>query len=332
MTLWVWGGFIAFVLFLLAADLGLLNRKAATISAGRAMFFTGGTIVMALGFSVFVYWAYDTDWLGIAGARVGEGRAAAVQFLTGWMVEYSLSLDNILVIAIIFQHFRVPREQHHRILFWGVLGALVFRGLLIGAGALLVQSFSWILYVFGGVLVLTAIRLLVSDSAPPDPDKTIAARLARQFFPLSPAFDGGRFFTRSSPAHPGRLAMTPLFLVLCVIETTDIVFAVDSIPAVFAVTSDPFLVFTSNVFAILGLRSLYFALEAVIERFRYLKISLVVVLGFIGVKMLVSGIYHVEPVHSLAVVVATLAAGLVASIVHNGRNGRAAPSGPSGGG
>ena len=314
---WLYVGFLVFVFVVLALDLGLFHRHARTIGAGRALLFTAGTVVMALTFAGWVYWAYERDWLGIAQDRRGEGEAAAIQFVTGWIVEYSLSLDNILVIAIIFQHFRVPREHQHRVLFWGVLGALVFRGVLIGAGAALVQSFEWILYVFGAILLLTAAKLLLNTSSSPDPDKTLAARLAKRIFPLSPDYEGESFFTRTSSAHPGRLAMTPLFLVLCVIETTDIVFAVDSIPAVFAVTSDPFLVFTSNVFAILGLRSLYFALEAVIDRFRYLKMSLVTVLGFIGLKMLIGGFVHIEPLHSLLVVAFTLTVGLVASIVMN---------------
>jgi len=326
---WLYVGFLAFVFVVMALDLGVFNRGARTISAARALKFTAGTIVMALAFAACVYWGYERNWLGIAGDLSGKGHAATVQFITAWLVEYSLSLDNILVIAIIFQHFRVPREQQHRVLFWGVLGALTFRGILIGAGSLLVQSFSWILYVFGAILLLTALKLLFGSDAPPDPEKTLASRLARRVFPLSPDFDGEHFFTRSSAAHPGRLAMTPLFLVLCVIETTDVVFAVDSIPAVFAVTSDPFLVFTSNVFAILGLRSLYFALEAVIDRFRYLKVSLVVVLGFIGVKMLISGFYHIQPVHSLLVVVLTLATGLVASVVRNRQEGRGAAGVPA---
>ncbi len=314
---WLYAGFMLIVFAFLAVDLGIFNRKARVIGARRALGFTVATIVMALSFAGFVYWAYQRDWLGIAGPRTGEAQDAAVRFITAWLVEYSLSLDNILVIAIIFQHFRVPREYQHRVLLWGVLGALFFRGVMIGAGALLVQSFSWILYVFGAVLLLTAIKLLTGGGAPPDPEKTIAVRVARRLFPMSASYDGERFFTRSAPEHPGRRVMTPLFLVLCVIETTDIVFAVDSIPAVFAVTTDPFLVFTSNVFAILGLRSLYFALEAVINRFRYLKVSLVIVLGFIGLKMLLSWLVHIEPVHSLIVVMFTLTVGLVASIVRN---------------
>jgi len=326
---WLYAGFLAIVFAFLAVDLGLFNRKARVVGAPRALAFTGATVVMALGFAAFIYWAYQRDWLGIAGPRHGEGEDASIQFITGWLVEYSLSLDNVLVIAIIFQHFRVPREQQHRVLFWGVLGALFFRGVLIGAGALLVQSFSWILYVFGAILLVTAIKLIIGGGSPPDPSRTIAARIARRLFPLSAAYDGEHFFTRTAPEHPGRLAMTPLFLVLCVIETTDIVFAVDSIPAVFAVTTDPFLVFTSNVLAILGLRSLYFALEAVINRFRYLKASLVIVLGFIGLKMLLSAVVHIEPVHSLIVVTFTLTVGVAASIVRNRLEGLEARLSPA---
>ncbi len=306
---WLWIGFIGLVLLLLVLDLGVLSRKAETVSVRRAMVFTAGTVVLALIFAGAIYWMYDTNFQGIRDLHPKTGREATAKFLNAWVIEYALSMDNILVIALIFRYFYIPPRYQHRVLFWGIVGALVMRGAMIGAGTFLVQSFHWILYVFGVVLLYTAIKLLIADEEALDPDQTIAARVARKLFPLSPDLDGQKFFTR----RRGIREATPLFLVLLVIEGTDVIFAIDSIPAAFAITSDPFLVFTSNIFAILGLRSMYFALAAVIDRFRYLKIALVFVLAFIGIKMLISDWIPVPPELSLAIVVGLLSIGVGAS-------------------
>jgi tellurite resistance protein TerC len=240
-----------------------------------------------------------------------SGAGAAWLFLTGWVIEYSLSVDNIFVIALIFRFFGVPGLYQHRVLFWGIMGALLLRGVMIWIGAAVIAEWRWLLYVFGGILVLTAARLIFASDKEARPDQNPLVRLARLFFPVSQSYDGQKFFTR---LESGKLAMTPLFLVLLVVESTDVVFAVDSIPAIFAITLDPFLVFTSNVFAILGLRSLYFALAGLMDQFRYLKYSLAFILGFIGVKMILMPWVHLEPYQSLPVIVISLAVGIVASI------------------
>jgi len=244
-----------------------------------------------------------------------NGADAAEQFFTGWLVEYALSLDNIFVIALIFQYFRVPAQFQHRVLFWGILGALVMRGIMIAAGTTLIQRFEWIEYVFGAFLLLTAVKMLVSGDSSPDPDKGWVVRLSRRLFRVSPAYEGTAFFTRID----NRFAVTPLFIVLMVVETTDVIFAVDSIPAIIGITKDPFLVFTSNVFAILGLRSLYFALAAIIDKFRYLKTSLVFVLGFIGIKMLGHEVLEVSTRVSLLSIGLILGLGLAASALASRR-------------
>jgi tellurite resistance protein TerC len=248
MTIWLWIGFIAFVLTMLAIDLGILNRDAKVIRTRQALIWTGFCAVLALLFGAAVYQLFEHRMGGIT-SQIG-GRQAMLEFYTGWLIEQSLSLDNILVIALIFAYFRVPLEYQHRVLFWGILGALIMRGIMIAAGTVLIRRFDWIIYVFGGLLLLTAIKLLVASDDHIEPDRNPLVRLARRFFPVSADFEGQRFFTRVA----GRRAVTPLFLVLLVVESTDVLFAVDSIPAIFAVTTDPFLVFTSNVFAILALR------------------------------------------------------------------------------
>jgi tellurite resistance protein TerC len=218
------------------------------------------------------------------------GQQEAVEFLTGYIIELSLSMDNVFVMALIFAYFRVPSQYQHRVLFWGILGALVMRGVMIVLGAALIQRYNWMLYVFGAFLLFTGLKMLFADDESVHPEKNPVLRLARRFFPVSSDFDGHKFTT----VMKGRMALTPLALVLVVVETTDLIFAVDSIPAIFAVTTKPFIVFTSNVFAILGLRSLYFALAGMIEYFRYLKVALSIVLAFIGVKMLLDPHEH-EP-------------------------------------
>jgi tellurite resistance protein TerC len=267
-TPWHWAGFILCVLIFLALDLGLFHRHARIVKFKEAV-------------------AWSTVWFALAMAFAGamahwRGREEAIQFTTGYLIELSLSLDNILVIALIFAWFRIPVKFQHRLLFWGILGALVMRGAMIAAGAELIHQFDWVLYVFGAFLVFTGIKMLFSGKETVQPEKNLALRLARKCFAVSPDLDGQRFFTRFA----GRRALTPLAVVLLLIETTDLIFALDSVPAVFSVTRKAFIVFTSNIFAILGLRSLYFLLAGALGYFRYLKIGLSFVLAFIGVKML----------------------------------------------
>jgi len=313
MTLAIWAGFVLAVVGLLALDLGVFNRRPHEISVTEALGWTAFWVALSLAFNVLVFWLYENNWMG-AGLAFPEdidGRTAAVEFLTGYVLEKSLSLDNIFVIALIFSYFRVPLMYQHRVLFWGVLGALVFRGLMIAAGALLLHEFQWMTYVFGGLLLVTAVRMLTVRHDNLAPEENLAVRIARRWIPLTPDFDGPRFFTDRG----GVRAATPLFLVLLMVETTDVMFAVDSIPAIFAITDDPFIVYTSNVFALLGLRSLYFALAPMLERFRYLKASLVFVLVYIGVKMLLAHTHPIPAVVSLAMVGGILGVGLLASLV-----------------
>jgi tellurite resistance protein TerC len=347
MPLWIWSGFIVFVLVMLAVDLFFINRKAHVISTREALRWTAVTVVLALMFAGVVYYLYEHGFVGAEHAvrldaaenQRGVGVTAMLEYLTGWIVEYSLSMDNIFVIALIFSYFRVPLQYQRRVLLWGVLGALVMRGVMIGVAGKAVQQYSWILYVFGGILLFTAVKLFFTGEQDVHPDRNFGVRIARRFFPVTSGYVADRFFSHVDVPHgqkalggsasfpavtPGsavpaghrRLAaVTPLFLALIVVETTDVVFAVDSIPAIFGITQDPFIVFTSNVFAILGLRSLYFALAAMMEQFRYLKTALVFVLAFIGVKMLLEVIpFHIPTGVSLAVVVGTIGAGVGVSM------------------
>lgn len=287
--IWIWGGFVLFILLVLALDLGVLNRKAHVVSVKEALTFTVVVIVLASLFDVFVYFAYEHHWLGLGqhidrvDGLINDGRLAAVKFFTGYIIEVSLSADNVFVIAMIFEHLRVPAKFQHRVLFWGILGALVMRGTMIGLGAQLVSRYHWVLYVFGVFLVYTALKMLWSktDEAA-DPDEALVMRLVRRLFPVCEDYRESHFVVRDA----GRWMLTPLAVALVLVETTDLIFAVDSIPAIFAITTDPFIVFTSNVFAILGLRSLYFALSSAISKFRYLKVSLAAILGLVGIKML----------------------------------------------
>lgn len=312
-VVWLWVGFVVFVLGMLAIDLGVLNRGAKTISTRQALIWTSFCCVLALLFCGLTYCIYEHHWFGIGLRSTAglSGREAATQFLTGWLIEQSLSLDNIMVIAIIFAFFRIPLEYQHRVLFWGILGALLMRGVMIGAGSALIEQFSWITYVFGVLLVLTAVKLLLVGDQHIDPDRNWLVRIARRFYPVTSAIHGHHFFVDID----GRKTITPLFLVLLVVESTDVLFAVDSIPAIFAITTDTFIVFTSNVFAILALRSLYFALAGVMAKFRYIKTSLVFVLAFVGVKMLLVHHYHIPTIVSLGVIVTLLAVGIIASVV-----------------
>ena len=311
--IFLWLGFLVLILILLSLDLGVFHRKDHVIKAKEAILWTFFWVFLSLLFNVFIYFAYKHHLLGLGLSQmhVPTGDDAAVKYFTGYIIEKSLSLDNIFVIALIFSFFKVPAMYQHRVLFWGILGALVMRGLMIFAGTMLIQKFSWMIYVFGALLVITAIKMLVSRHDNLEPEKNIVVKFARKFFPVSKSFEGPKFFTRVN----GAKAITPLLLVLLIIESTDVMFAIDSIPAIFAVTTDPFIVFTSNVFAILGLRSLYFALAAMMDKFRYLKISLVFVLAYVGVKMMLSHTMPIPTLVSLTIIITMLFVGLVASII-----------------
>lgn len=323
--IWIWLGFIALVFTALAIDLGILNRKAHVITTREALRWTGVWVTCALLFNVAIYFIYEHHLLGIGktGTALLSGHDAALQFFTGWLVEYSLSLDNIFVIAVIFNYFGVAREHQHRVLFWGILGAMIMRGAMIAAGTALIHRFEWVIYVFGVLLLLTAAKMLRAGDEEVDPERNPLVKLARKIYPVTPYFEGEKFFTRLD----GKRAITPMFLVLLVVESTDVLFAVDSIPAIFAVTRDPFLVFTSNVFAILGLRSLFFALAGLMAQFRYLRFSLVFLLAFIGVKMLVSHHYPIPTQVSLAVIFGILLIGVLASLAATRSEGRLTDSG-----
>ena len=313
MTVLVWIGFVVLVLALVMLDLGVFHRETRTISVREALGWTGFWVALAMMFNVFVYFLYEKGWFGMTGAGGSKltGWQAAVQFLTGYVVEKSLSVDNIFVIAAVFSYFRIPAHQQHRVLFWGILGAIVMRGIMIGLGAALIHRFSWSIYLFGVLLIASAIKMLMMKEDDIHPDRNLAVRLARRVFPVKVDASEGKFFEKVE----GYWAITPLFLALILVETTDVMFAVDSIPAIFAITRDPFLVFTSNIFAILGLRSLYFAMAGLMDRFRYLKLSLVALLFLVGVKMMVSHHYPIPTGVSLGVIAGVLAMGVIASLL-----------------
>ena len=313
--IWHWTGFLVAVLVFLALDLGVFHRSAHVVKFREALTWTVIWFAMAMLFAFF-----------IAPAMIGASWTSTerVEFITGYILELSLSMDNVFVIALIFTYFRIPPELQHRVLFWGILGALVMRGAMIGVGAALVKQFGWVLYIFGGFLVFTGFKMLMAkEDEEVHPEKNPVIRLARRFFPISTRIDGEKFFT----VENGRRALTPLALVLIMVETTDLIFAVDSIPAIFAVTQNPFIVFTSNVFAILGLRSLYFVLAGAIGYFRYLKIGLSVVLIYIGVKMLLV-IWHIEiPIGlSLGFVIGIILTSILASVVATAFDKRTPPA------
>ncbi len=330
--IWFYVGFIALVCVFLALDLGVFNRKSHEVSMREALSWTAVWVSCALVFAVGVYFIYDNHWLGIGQdvvvmasmpARDVGGMEATGLYLTAWMLEYALSMDNIFVMALVFKAFGVPRQFQHRVLFWGIIGALVLRGLMIWVGAELVHRFVWIEYVFGAFLLLTGIKMLKGGDSEMDPQQNWVTRLARRFMNVSPAIEGEKFFTKLD----GKFAVTPLFVVLLVIESTDVVFAVDSIPAVFGVTRDPFIVFTSNIFAILGLRSLYFALSSLMGKFDHLKYALAGILIFIGIKMLALYFeWHLPPLVSLSIIALALVGGVVSSIMFGGKG--QAPTSP----
>lgn len=295
---WVlWVGFNVFVLAMLALDLGVFHRDDHVVTAKEAGVWTFVWIAVALVFGGLLYF-----W---------QGADVALEYLTGYVIEKSLSADNIFVFVLIFTYFQVPPQYQHRVLFWGILGALVMRGALIAVGATLLASFSWVMYLFGAFLLFTGIRLLTQRDVAVDPGKSGVIRLVRRFLPVTDRYEGHNFFVRRG----GRLMATPLFVVLAIVESSDLMFAVDSVPAIFAVTQDPFIVYTSNVFAILGLRSLYFLLANVMGKLRFLKVGLSLILTFVGVKMLVANIVHIPPLLSLSIILAVLLVTVSASLL-----------------
>ena len=361
--IWLYCGFLALVLVLLGLDLGVFHRKAHVVSMREALGWSAFWIFLGLLFSGFIFIGYDNHWLGLGltpdmmgsvatnvegvGTVYNEGYSATMKYLTGYLVEKSLSVDNIFVISMIFAFLAVPPIYQHRVLFWGILGALLMRGAMIAFGAAMIQRFSWIIYVFGAFLIITGVKMLLLQTKHSDPNANIVVRLTRRLFPITERFHGPHFFVRAGSkasaeaaepgmgilkdnvvdtASRGTLLATPLFLGLVLIEFTDLIFAVDSIPAIFAITSDPFLVFTSNVFALLGLRSLYFALAGMIEKFRYLKVSLALVLMLVGIKMMMhSWLKELLGKHFnlflLAAVILILGAGVIASLAAAKRDG-----------
>jgi tellurite resistance protein TerC len=309
-SIWPWIGFNLFVLALLAIDLGVFHRKAHAVSTKEAAIWSGVWISLALLFNSAIYFFWEQI---IPGDSLSNGEAA-LEFLTGYLIEKALSVDNIFVFVLIFSFFRVPDTYQHRVLFWGILGALVMRGALILAGAALIERFHWIIYLFGAFLIFTGVRMAFQKDESLNPEDNPLVRLFRRVMPVTKDYQGAKFFLR----HTGKLMATPLLIVLLVVESTDLIFALDSIPAIFAVTNDPFIVYTSNVFAILGLRSLYFLLAGVIGKFRYLKLGLSLVLAFVGLKMLLSDTAFQLPIAaSLGVIAVILTVAIGASLYVN---------------
>jgi tellurite resistance protein TerC len=342
----IWTGFLIFVISLLALDLGVLHRKAHIVSMKEALLMSAMWIALGLAFSVFVYHGYEHQWLGLGSTvdsvddTINDGQSATIKYLTGYILEKSLSVDNIFVIAMLFGFFAVPAIYQHRVLFWGIIGALAMRAVMIVVGAALIAEFHWILYVFGVFLIVTALKMFFMKTENSDPNQNIVIRTTRRLFPVTCRYHGEHFLVWAgtpasqeseipgsavepdeavSKVKPGTLMLTPLALALVMVETTDLIFAVDSIPAIFAITADPFLVYTSNVFAMLGLRSLYFALAGMLKNFKYLKPALAMILLVVGVKMLMAkwlkevlGDYF--NFYLLGIVLLILAIGIVASL------------------
>lgn len=303
--LWLWLAFMAIVIALLAFDLGVLNKKDHEIGVAESLRLSAFYIAVAILFGGWIWWMM--------------GEEAGINYYTGYFIEKSLSLDNVFVISLIFAYFAVPRSVQHRVLFWGILGVIVLRAAMIGLGAALVAQFEWVLYLFGAFLLLTGVKMLMVKESPPDIGNHPLLRLLRRFIPVTDRFHGHHFFIRRAPdgeSGRGVLCATPLFVALVMIEGADLIFAVDSVPAIFAITTDPYIVYTSNIFAILGLRALYFALAAMVHRFSYLKYALALVLVFIGGKIFWSQAFgKLDPMISLGVTMALLTGGVLASLL-----------------
>ena len=293
----VWAVFALVVIAALAIDLGLFHRKAHVVKIREATMWTAIWAALALGFNGWIYYRF--------------GGVKAAEFLQGWLLEYALSIDNIFVFLIVFRYFRVPADQLHRVLFWGILGAVISRGIFIGLGAVLIERFHWIMYILGAFLVYTAIKILVDKEGDVDPERNPALRLFRRLVPTTNQYHGQHFLVRID----GRLTATPLLVVLVVVEMTDVMFAVDSIPAIFGVTTDVFIVFSSNIFAILGLRSLFFLIEGLVQKLRYLKAGVALILAFIGVKILIESFYKIPVAASLSVLASILIGSTILSLL-----------------
>lgn len=300
-SLWFWLGFLAFILFMLALDLGIFNKHAKAVSFKEACIWSGVWIALALIFNAGVWWHF--------------GKETALEFLTGYIVEYSLSMDNIFVMVMLFAAFKTSAQYQHRVLFWGILGALFMRGILILLGAALVHKYVWVLYIFGAFLIVTGIKMAFSSEKPKDLDKNFILNMMRKLFRVTRDYEGDHFFV----VKQNKIWITPLFLVLLMVEFTDLIFAVDSIPAILAITQDPFIVFTSNAFAILGLRSMYFMLPGMTDKFHYLKLGLSGALVFIGTKMALAHFYEIPTFISLLVIVTLLAIAILASLIREKR-------------
>lgn len=295
-----WIGFNAFILAMLAFDLGVVNKKEKAISFKESILWVAFWSSLALAFNGLVYY-----WFG---------PEKAFEFLTGYVIEWSLSVDNLFVFIVIFNYFNVPKQYQHRVLFWGILGALVLRGAFILVGVTLFQKFEWMVYIFGAILIFTGFKMFFqNDDEDPELDKNIIVRLSKKILPVTDEYHGKNFFVK----HRNKWLATPLFIVLVVVDFTDLVFAVDSIPAVLSISSDPFIVYTSNVFAILGLRALFFALSGMMEIFKYLKYGLAIILTFVGVKMIISHYVHIPVEWALFVVVMVLAVSIMLSLAKN---------------
>lgn len=305
--IWWWIGFTVFILAMLALDLGVFNRKTHVIKMREALLWTGFWITLAMGFAAGVYFFY--------------GHGKAMEFLAGYLIEYSLSIDNLFVFMLIFRFFNVPRAFEHKALFWGILMALITRAVFIFAGVALINTFSWVMYIFGAFLVITGIKMALNKQTEVHPDKNIAIRLLRLAMPVTRQFHGAKFFV----VKRGVRFATPMLAVLLALETTDILFAIDSIPAVLAISKDPFIVYTSNVFAILGLRSLFFAISGLMKLFHLLHYGLAAILTFVGVKMLIEEIYHVPVTVSLVIIASILVASILSSLVWPEKDDREVP-------
>jgi tellurite resistance protein TerC len=312
-----WLGLIVLLVIMLALDLGVFHRSAHVLSTAEALIWSAAWVATALCFNGFIYFAYEYHWMGI-GLAVGhemQGQEAAIEFFTAYLVEKSLSLDNILVIAVIFTYFAIPLKNQHRVLFWGVVGALIMRAVFIASGLALIERFAWTTYLLGGLLLAMAIKMLLDRNGEACPAENPLIRAIERHFSVTSEFHGQSFFTHQD----GRRVATPLFLTLIVIECSDLLFAIDSVPAVIAVTNDSFLAFSSNAFAILGLRSLYFVIAPMITRFRLLKLCLIFILAFIGVKMLLTHHYPLPTSISLSFILGALGLGITASLLGVGR-------------
>lgn len=319
-AVWMWLAFIAIVIALLVLDLGVLHKKSKEIGIRESLLMSGFYVTLGILFAGFVWSQF--------------GEQASLQYLTGFVIEKSLAMDNIFVIAMIFGYFSIPREYQHRVLLFGILGVIVLRGIMIAAGAAVVENYGWVLYLFAAFLIVTGIKMLFSNSEPYDVENNPVLKVLRRRLPVTERLHGQKFFVRESNPKTGKLKtyLTPLMLALIMIEFADLVFAVDSIPAIFAITTDPFIVYTSNIFAILGLRALYFALAALIHRFTYLKYALSVVLIFIGSKIFIAdmlGLAKIPPLISLGVTLAILASGIIGSLWATRNDEKALPEKPT---